>query len=491
MDEKSWELMPHQKEYLKRASRVKRDLYPGDTGTGKTLIQLCLIDRMKRETEIRALVLLPIGPIESWLEQAEFFFPELKIFTIAKYKKAPYYRETCRRWGIDPKGNVEALKCKLRLACDAILINPELVKKYLGSFRGWNIIIDESDMLCNYKPKRKGPSPTSNIVDFAMTEFANSPHIYMFSATPADTIFQLYAQMELIQPGVFGNYRKFQAAYGEVDVGASKAVQRQKGFPITIYKARSEGWEAVAEQVKGICGHLIAPAPRKRDILKDLPPFVEIPWTVDPVTGMPKEYRYDLKNHKNAHKICPGGFLDETIRYQQIASGFLYAPTDEETGEPEGETEYFVHKKMDAVDAILARHPDDKFIIWINFIEEVSQLLKHLGRYQCGICSNHRLSKGTQWEVDFFKRKARFLIAHPGTIGRGVDGLQKFCHLNIGYGPQWQHRVYHQMSGRTDRNGQTAEQTLFYQLCTVGTIEPHVWKSMRQKKDFSDFLLKG
>ena len=477
---KTWDFMPQQKEYLDLTEKVNRHLCAYDTGTGKTLIQLALIDRMKKRNGRQTLVVMPIGVVESWLEQAQEFYPELRLLPVVSYKKIGFYRELAMKWGMDHRGKKEVVQGRLKAHCDALIINPEVVKKYHMMFRGWNVIVDESDMLRNYKPKAR---PMSNFVAFAMSNFKDAEFCYFFSATPANNVFQIYAQAEILEPGIFGKWSHFQRKYGLVDEAATRGLYKKTGRNITIYKAAPEAWG----EVKAKLEHLIA-YKDKAEVLKDLPPLVDQVWTIPPVSGLPVEYRFDLKKAKNAHEIAPGGFVEEVIRYQQLASGFLYPAKDEETGEEIGETERFKHGKIKALHDVLKKHPGEKVIIWINFIEEVDQILRDLGRVNCAVCANHKIAKGKVWELDFFKSKAQYLIAHPMSIGRGVDGLQKICHVQIVYSPQYEYGKDHQMLSRLHRNKQRF-QTFVYRFSTQQSIEPSILKAVKQKRDFTDFLL--
>lgn len=68
----------------------------------------------------------------------------------------------------------------------------------------------------------------------------------------------------------------------------------------------------------------------------------------------------------------------------------------------------------------------------------------------------------------------------------GAAGLNlQYCSVTIFMSPTYSYQNYHQARGRTDRNGQTRT-PVFYHLEVNSSIDQLVWKSLQQKKDFSE-----
>lgn len=474
--------IPHQLEAVKIAERMFRYLYADPTGAGKTIEQLMIIDRWKDRPWV---VILPFGVIESWLDKVEKFFPHLKIFTVKSSCKAPYYKALCEKWGI-PKGTVAQCKQRLMECCDAVLINPEQVKKYASRFSGigeapWNLIVDESDIL---------GSPTSQISKFVLKEFKKAQRGYLFSATPADTVFQLYTQVKYMDPTIFPySYTKFKQLHGILDVAGTRAIQKRGGYG-QVYRPNPESWDFVKEKTKHLIRWL-----DKETIMPWLPPLTEEVYTIPTPKDLPKPYRWDLAKAKKAYKESPEGFLENVMSYREVASGFLYHNEEVynrkkdkyERKRRDDWTEYFKHGKIEALKYWLNKWEGEKVVVWIAFVEEADMILQAFGRSQVAFCCNHKHSSGNTNEIEYWKEHARILLAHHKTIGRGLDGLQHFCCKEIAYSPIYEAKVFEQMRDRLHRNGQESPVTMV-KFSTIGTIEPSIWKANESKQKFTDFL---
>lgn len=469
--------IPHQLEAVKIAEKMFRYLFADPTGAGKTIEELYFIEKWNSTPWV---VILPFGVMESWLEKAEMFFPKLKIFSIKSTNKAPYYKGLCQKWGL-PVGNKAKNIETLRLNCNAVLINPEQVKKYAGKFKGWNLVVDESDIM---------GSPNSQISKFILREFKEAPRAYLFSATPADTVFQLYTQVKFMDPNVFPySYSKFKQLHGILNIAGTRAIRKRGGY-VDVYDPNPESWE----EVKRKTSHLIRWL-EKTEVMPWLPPVIEETYEINTPRELPKAYRWDLARAKDAYKQNPEGFLENVMSFREVASGFLYY--SDEVWNPEKEkferkrndskTEQFPHGKIEALKYWLKKWKGEKVIVWINFIEEARHILSAFSRSQVALCCNHPSSSGNDNEIGFWKDHARILVAHPATIGRGVDGLQQYSSKQICYSPVYEARVFEQMRDRLWRNGQENPVTMV-KFATIGTIEPSIYKALEGKKRFVDFL---
>jgi len=84
--------------------------------------------------------------------------------------------------------------------------------------------------------------------------------------------------------------------------------------------------------------------------------------------------------------------------------------------------------------------------------------------------------------------KIKFLVAHPLSIGHGVDGLQHGGRSTCWFTPTWSNELYNQWNARLARTGQT-EETFVYRLTVPGTFDDAALEVVREKgKNEKGFL---
>lgn len=72
----------------------------------------------------------------------------------------------------------------------------------------------------------------------------------------------------------------------------------------------------------------------------------------------------------------------------------------------------------------------------------------------------------------------------------GAAGIElQYCNLVIFYTPTFSFQDYDQALGRAYRNGQTKKVTV-YRYITKKSVEEHVYRSLAEKKDFTESLFK-
>lgn len=431
-----------------------------DTGTGKTITSLELIDRL--DSGLRWLVITPKAVIESWLNDAREHFPDLDIATVARYKKADYFKsiKNCKK--SDCVNYI--LKSK-----NVVIVNPEMVitrsvkgdgdkrKKVKGKvdpdlFDG--LIFDESVRLIN---------PKSAISRFCAKFADKAKHVFLLSGEPApNTPFEFFGQMRMIDPDLFGkSYYKFKQRYG--------------------YQDKFNGWHCRKESKKQILEIVKKKAifVKKRDVL-DLPPVTVINRVIHE-TKKSKEKRLDI------HEILTDdGFnISQLMKMRELANGFLYEQ-DIATGERTGEVIRFNHDKQKHLKSEL-ESIHGKVIIWVQFDEDLQEIMEITGRYQTATATGN--CKDLQREIEFFTTRAKYLIAHPKSIGAGVDGLQKACSYMIFFSPSYSYSDYYQAISRLDRNKQTDPVTVINLICAE-SIEEDMIKAIEKKQSFHEYIKK-
>lgn len=429
-----------------------------DTGTGKTITALELIERLG--PGLRWLVITPKAVIESWLSDAEKHFPDLDIATIARYKKASYYKQF-------HKGKKADAVDYITQQMQVVIVNPEMVitrnvkgandkkKKVKGKIdpdKFYGLIFDESVRLIN---------PKSAISKFCAKFSDKAKHVFLLSGEPApNTPFEFFGQMRMVDAELFGkSFYQFKQRFG--------------------YQDKFNGWHCRKESKKKILEIVKRKAifVKKSEVL-DLPPVTIIDRVIHE-TKKSKEKRLDINEI-----LTEDGFnISQLMKMRELANGFLYEQ-DIATGERTGEVMRFNNDKRDRLKSEL-QNIHGKVIIWVQFGEDLESIMEITGRYQTAIATG--AAKDLQGEIKFFLTKAKYLIAHPKSIGAGVDGLQKTCSYMIFFSPSYSYSDYYQAVSRLDRNGQEDPVTVINLIC-ADSIEEDMIKAIKKKQSFHEFI---
>lgn len=479
---KNGKLRPYQKTEIKKALVLKKYGLYFDTGTGKTITALEIIDRVAIERpDFRWLVITPKSVIESWLVDAGDYFPHLQIATLARYKKAGYFKKLVKDIGHadEVKPSLKGIKDYIHKEFQIVIVNPEQVaerykwkidkrgkkRKSKNSYHRANvdwrlfdgIMVDESAMM------RSGDSAITNTLIRASDAM---DYIYLLSGTPApNDAFEFWGQMRCIFPELLGksNYQ-FKQKFGYQDK-----------FKSWHLRANSE--EKILEIIKPRCVFI-----EKRDVLKDLPPLTEIVrYTVE--SKVSKDNRYKIQD-----LLKEGGFnIGHLAKLRTMASGFLYEQ-DVVTGERIGT---IIHNddKINTLHEILGEIGDHKVIIWVQFDADIDRVLNITGRNQTAIATGRtkNLQKELSWFKGEFPKRCKYLIAHPLSIGEGVNGLQSVCNICVFYNFNHSYDRYYQALSRLERSGQLHAMTVFI-IITMDSIEVDMWEAVQRKQKFQDFV---
>ena len=94
---------------------------------------------------------------------------------------------------------------------------------------------------------------------------------------------------------------------------------------------------------------------------------------------------------------------------------------------------------------------------------------------------------GNQIMRDWNAGKVKVLIAHPASVGHGLN-LQKGGNNIIWFGVTWNLELYQQFNARLWRQGQT-KPVFIHHLCAKGTIDERVVEAVQGKSDTQNKLI--
>lgn len=469
-----------------------------DTGTGKTVMALNIVEKKYLQERIKFLIIAPKSIIKTaWVDDALDFYPELRLLPLYKGFDVHKKNTLFRAWmnSSSSKENVYSkvvsahakflsnslniksyysftnneIDEKLNQMAQHYIINPEMfIQKpeyYIEKYGITGIIMDESALLKNYNSK------TSKV----MREIcAPLKYVYLLSGKPApNNEIEYFSQMKIVAPELFEfSYDRFLSMFCSSG-GATK------------YRVNERNKELFSEMVSA--KSLIV---SKKDCL-DLPDTTDIVRLVE----LPDEIMDDYNELYYECMVLIKGMDDSTIFYstqsrmavlmklRQMASGFFI-----ESNGSASDNRLIVdihNEKINEVKSIISEIPDEQVIIWCQFQHEIELLEKELSRFST-VVTAYGKTKNLEENIDAFKNgRAQYIIAHPKTLKYGVTFTN--CHYTIYYSFSYSAEDYDQSHDRNYRLGQTEPCTYFY-IQSEDTIDEIMYLKVMKKLSNAEFF---
>lgn len=452
-------LMSHQAVCSNIANIRPRYAFFLDTGTGKTISSLAIMDKIINTKCIQWVVVCPKSIIKTaWLADNQEFFKDVNLLPVRAGMKKAEIKEYARRYVTD--GSVVNKIEDIFPYVDGIVTNPEQFKKYfkegkLSNFKG--LILDESTMIKNRQ---------AQITDM-ITKFAREcKNVYILSGKPApNTPLDYYNQVRVVHPYIFGqSFTKF----------------RDNFFRQTDYMGYN--WELRADRKElftkllDLCSIFVS----KTDCL-DLPPKTYLMREVELDDDVMSHYkmmeREQLVCLKDTDIPAPNK-LASLMKLRQISSGFIIDTENAETIRLD-------KAKVKELGVVLEELGDEKAIIWINFKEEVKAIEELMQEKGYTYVTAYQGTKNVDDSIEAFKNNtAQFIIAHPKTLKYGVtftgSSMVKNCTYAIYYSLSYSFEDYYQSHDRIYRKGQTEPCTFIF-LLSKDTIDYNLYHCIHNK----------
>ena len=144
-----------------------------------------------------------------------------------------------------------------------------------------------------------------------------------------------------------------------------------------------------------------------------------------------------------------------------------------------------VHKvhdvKLEALKEIIDTSQEQPILVFYNFKHDYDALAKEFKEL------NPRTLETPQDIKDWNEGKIRLLLAHPASIGHGLN-IQVGGHIIVWYGLTWSLELYLQANARLYRQGQK-ESVIIHHLVAKGTMDEQVIKILRDKDKGQNALM--
>lgn len=179
-------------------------------------------------------------------------------------------------------------------------------------------------------------------------------------------------------------------------------------------------------------------------------------------------------------EIEPLNAAAKTQKCLQFSNGAVY--TDKEGNWSE------VHEaKLEALDSILEETNGAPILVAYEFVSDRVRLLR---RYKDAV----DISKPAGYQA-FLGGTKRIGVAHPKSMGHGIDGLQNVCNIAVYFGHNWDLEMRMQILERIGAVRQTQagldRDVWVYSIVTEGTLDDTVLERHRSKRTVQDLLMEA
>ena len=343
------------------------------------------------------------------------------------------------------------------------IINQEMVEWLVNAWgsEDWIydcVIFDESDALKDASTKRwKALASVSH----------KCKHFYQLTATPAaENYLGLYAQIKLLDGGA--------------RLGRTMTDYKTRFFDINPYNYQTKLKDGAADKIASLIAD-ISIVMKQEDYLKDIPPYV-----IENIRySLPDEASKYYRNMSKNGLVTIDGvdiFAEQAVsaiqKMMQICAGFIY--DSEETISDFGSISakrkiYPIHTaKIEALKELMARYPDDNFLISYYHQGSLELLQKHFPE---AVKMDRAGSQKSAWNDG----KIKMLLMHPKSGAHGLN-LQKGGRIVINYDVYFSYGQFYQFLRRLARRGQMAKEVLVFNLLAEKTYDEYVASTCWQDK---------
>lgn len=415
-----------------------------DMGLGKTLQVLTLLQHLKNEKRLTtSLIVVPTTLIFNWQEEVNKFCPQLSIHI---------------HRGSERSENPDAFS-----KYDIVLTTYGTLRsdiKWIKDFRFDYVVLDESQAIKN---------PASQIS--RAVRLLHAQHRLTMTGTPVENnTFDLYAQLEFLNPGFLGSQEFF-----------------REEFATPIDKNKDE---KKAEQLR----KLILPfmlKRRKEDVAKDLPEKTETILYCEMgakqrkvYETFQKKYKQDILNMIEAEGLNKTGFLilEGLLKLRQICDSPALISADEDNY---GEESVKLDELIREISENAGNHKILVFSQFLKMLDLVKQKLQEMNityTYLDGQTIDRKQA------VDSFQtdKEVRVFLISLKAGGFGIN-LTEADYVYL-IDPWWNPAVEKQAIDRTHRIGQD-KKVFAYKMICKDTVEEKIIRLQEKKKFVADSLI--
>lgn len=405
-----------------------------DMGLGKTISTLTAITQVKRNLEAsKVLIVAPkLVATQTWPA-------EIEKWDHTKHLKVSIVSGT-------PAQRMRAL----REPADIYTIGRDSIVWLIEDAMprtAWDfdmLVIDESSSFKNHASQRfRSLRKVAPLCD----------RVVCLTGTPApNSLLDLWPQIYLLDQGqrLGKNITAYREAYFS---------KNYNGFG---YALKPQYKEVIHDKIKDICISMTA-----KDYL-DMPPRIDSVREVHlkSIARYKEFMRSEVLQLEDGGDITPLSAAALYSKLLQFCNGSVY--------DRERNTHYVDDTKLDMLEEMVEELQDEPLLVFYSFQSDRERILK---RIKCaeGFEGKDGVDIVNRWN----RREIKVLLAHPASIGHGVN-MQYGGHNMAWFGLPWSLELYQQSVARLDRQGQE-KSVVNSMLVAKGTVEEMVRDRLGEK----------
>ena len=428
-----------------------------DPGLGKTIASLSAVEALKFDLyQVKGvLVIAPLRVVQSVWEQEAAKWEHTKNLTFSRIlgDKGSRIRGLCRKADIYLV-NYENL----------VWLQAEVEHRFLsrGKYPPWNMcVLDEISKMKGTRTRQGVKRGTA-----ALKLLQYCPYRVGLTGTPAPNgLLDLFGQYLCIDSGerLGTSFDRYKHTYFY-----------QSDYQGYRYAPFEKSKEQITELISDITMDLRAedyldmPDLIDNDIMLELTPQLQ-----DAYDRIEHEMLIELESG-NAVEIFNKASL--TNRCLQWAGGGVYL----NPGLPDWEKVHDI--KMDALTDLVDELQGQPVLVFYQYQHEAHRIQKKFPN-SVWLSSKTSAADFNQAIMDWNTGKLNMIIAHPASMGHGVDRLQTSCHNMIWYGLNWSWELYFQSVSRIARQGQSSPTVMNHRLLMDDTVDLVVAMALKLKQE--------
>lgn len=292
-------------------------------------------------------------------------------------------------------------------------------------------------------------------------------HFYELTATPAaENHLGLFAQIKLLDGGE--------------RLGRTMTEYKEKYFNVNPYNYKITLKDGASDLIAAAISDITL-VMKQEDYLKDIPPYV----VEDVLYDLPEKHRelYNTMSDTGMIKVNGQDIIAEQAgavlqKMMQICAGFVYEGTEsiDDFGSivKDRRIHYLHTAKIEALRELMARHPEENFLISYYHQGSLNLLQKHFPE---AVKMDRQGTQKASWN----RGEIKMLLMHPKSGAHGLN-LQKGGHIVINFDVYFSYGQYYQFLRRLARRGQEHDKVLVYNLLAANTYDVVVKKACWEGK---------
>ena len=427
-----------------------------DPGLGKTIAALTAVERLKYDAySIKGvLVIAPLRVIQSVWKQEAAKWDHTRDLTFSYITGDPGSRIR----GLCAKADIYLVNYE-----NLVWLQTEVEHRFLsrGKYPPWDMMI--MDEITKLKGTRTRQGVKRGIAALNLLQYC--PRRIGLTGSPVpNSMLDLFGQYLCLDSGarLGTSFEAFRSTYFYLSSSYSSE-----------WKAFEQSKDQITELIADITidlrakDYLDMPDEILNDIALDLPPALQIQYD-----RIEREMLIELESGNEVEIFNRASLVNRCL---QFAGGAVYL----NPGAPEYEA---IHKiKLDALEDLIEELSGQPVLLLYQYQHEAKRIQK---MFPDSLWLSSKTSAGdfNQAIIDWNTGKLDMIIAHPASMGHGVDRLQTSCHNVIWYGLNWSWELYFQSNSRIARQGQSSPTVMIHRLMMNSTVDHLVAAALKFKQ---------